>query len=56
MTCNVTMTYRHYDVTYFNGEIPDIVEKRTDIQGKLTMTREENARKVAAYDTVIAGK
>ena len=36
MTCNVTMTYRHYDVTYFNGEIPDIVEKRTDIQGKLT--------------------
>ena len=36
MTCNVTMTYRHYDVTYFNGEVPDIVEKRTDIQGKLT--------------------
>jgi len=39
MTCNVTMTYRHYDVTYFNGEIPDIVEKRIDIQGKLNFNQ-----------------
>ena len=42
MTCNVTMTYRHYDVTYLNGEIPDMVDKQSDHQNNITLNKNTN--------------
>ena len=42
MTCNVTMTYRHYDVTYFNGGVPDIADNISDIQNNITLNKNTN--------------
>jgi len=52
MTCNVTMTYRHYDVTYFNGGVPDIIDNLTDIQGNLTIDN-TNFNQKAGGDTSV---
>jgi len=53
MTCNVTMTYRHYDVTYLNGGVPDIIDRKSDHQNNITLNKNTNFNQKAGGDTSV---